>query len=146
MDISKPCAVLKAYVGESDKLEHLPLYKAIVKQAKEEGMAGATVFKAVMAYGASTELRTQEILDLSSDLSLVIEIVDSRDKIRAFKQTLAGMYARAGCGGLGAPDDCTFRLVIRKRPRAVRCRWRHGFRPRSARRRSWAIRSERNRL
>lgn len=95
-----PCAVLKAYVGESDKLGHLPLYKAIVKQAKEDGLAGATVLKGVMAYGVTTQLRTQDVLDLSSDLSLIIEIVDSAVKVEAFKKTLAEMFDRAGCGGL----------------------------------------------
>lgn len=93
-------ALLRAYVGESDKLEHLPLYKAIVKKAREDGLAGATVLKGVMAYGATAQLRTQDMLDLSSDLSLVIEIVDSADKVEAFKQTLAEMYKKAGCGGL----------------------------------------------
>lgn len=100
MDMNGPCAILKAYVGESDKLGHLPLYKVIVKQAREDGMAGATVFKSVMAYGATSQLRTKELLDLSADLSLVVEIVDSTDKVEAFKRTLAEMYKRAGCGGL----------------------------------------------
>lgn len=100
MDMNGPCAILKAYVGESDKLGHLPLYKAIVKRAREDGMAGATVFKGVMAYGATSQLRTKDILDLSADLSLVVEVVDSMDKLEAFKQTLAEMYKRAGCGGL----------------------------------------------
>lgn len=100
MDMSGPCVILKAYLGESDKLEHLPLYKAIVKRAREDGMAGATVFKGVTAYGATSQLRTTELLDLSADLSLVVEIVDSADKVEVFKQTLTKMYKRAGCGGL----------------------------------------------
>jgi len=100
MDMNGPCAILKAYVGESDKLGHLPLYKAIVKRAREDGMAGASVFKSVMAYGASSQLRTKELLDLSADLSLVVEIVDSAVKVETFKQTLIKMYTRGGCGGL----------------------------------------------
>ena len=100
MNTSVSKATLRAYVGESDKLDHLPLFKAIVKQAREEGMAGATVFKSVMAYGATTQMRMTDWMDLSADLSLVIEVVDEADKILKFKQTVAELIERAGCGGL----------------------------------------------
>jgi PII-like signaling protein len=86
--------------GESDKLGHLPLYEAIVKKAREAGLAGATVLKGVMGYGATARIRTTKILDLSADLSLVIEIVDEEIKINAFQQTLSGLFEEVNCGGL----------------------------------------------
>lgn len=100
MEISGQAVLLRVFIGESDKLGHLPLYKAIVKQARSDGLAGATVLKAVLGYGATARVRTQKILDLSSDLSLVIELVDEEEKINTFKKTLAGLFEKAACGGL----------------------------------------------
>jgi len=100
MQISGQAVLLRVFIGESDKLGHLPLYEAIVKKAREAGLAGATVLKGVLGYGATARIRTHKILDLSSDLSLVIEIVDEEDKIAAFQQELSSIFERAGCGGL----------------------------------------------
>lgn len=100
MEISGQAVLLRVFVGESDKLGHLPLYEAIVKKAREAGLAGATVLKGVLGYGATARIRTHKILDLSSDLSLVIEIVDQDDKIAAFQEDLSVIFEQAGCGGL----------------------------------------------
>ncbi len=100
MNISGQAVLLRVFVGESDKLGHLPLYEAIVKQARDADLAGATVLKGVMGFGAPARIRTQKILDLSSDLPLVIEIVDEEDKVAAFQVVLTGLFEEAGCGGL----------------------------------------------
>lgn len=100
MKISGQAVLLRVFVGESDKLGHLPLYEAIVKQARDSDLAGATVLKGVLGFGATARFRTQKILDLSSDLSLVIEIVDEEEKITAFQDKLSEMFEQAGCGGL----------------------------------------------
>lgn len=100
MEITGQAVLLRIFVGESDKLGHLPLYEAIVKQARDKGLAGATVLKGVLGYGATARIRTTKILDLSSDLSLVIEIVDEEAKVEAFKRTLSGLFEKANCGGL----------------------------------------------
>lgn len=100
MEISGQAVLLRVFIGESDKLGHLPMYEAIVKQARESGLAGATVLKGVLGYGATARIRTQKILDLSSDLSLVVEIVDEEDKLATFQRTLSEMFEQAGCGGL----------------------------------------------
>jgi len=94
MEISGQAVLLRVFIGESDKHGHLPLYEAIVKQAREAGLAGATVLKGVLGYGATARIHTHKILDLSSDLSLVIEIVDEEAK------TLSVIFEQAGCGGL----------------------------------------------
>ena len=100
MKISGQAVLLRVFIGESDKVGHLPMYEAIVKRAHEAGLAGATVLKGVLGYGATARIRTQKILDLSSDLSLVVEIVDEEDKIAAFQQDLSEFFEKAGCGGL----------------------------------------------
>ena len=79
MTISGQAVLLRVFIGESDKLGHLPLYEVIFKQAREADLAGATVLKGVLGYGASARIRTQKILDLSSDLTMVIEIVDEAE-------------------------------------------------------------------
>jgi len=100
MNISGQAVLLRVFVGESDKLGHMPLYEAIVKHARDADLAGATVLKSVLGFGATDRIRTHKILDLSSDMSLVIEIVDEEDKISAFKSILSQRSDEAGCGGL----------------------------------------------
>jgi PII-like signaling protein len=100
MNITGQAVLLRAFVGESDKLGHLPLYEVIVKRARDADLAGATVLKGVMGFGATARIRTQKILDLSSDLPLVIEIVDEEEKISLFQTVLTELFETAGCGGL----------------------------------------------
>ena len=100
MNITGQAVLLRVFVGESDKLGHLPLYEAIVKQARDADLAGATVLKGVLGFGATARIRTQKILDLSSDLPMVVEIVDEEEKISAFQNELSEVFEQAGCGGL----------------------------------------------
>ena len=100
MEISGQAVLLRVFVGESDKVGHMPLYEAIVKQAHDTDLAGAPVLKGVLGFGASARIRTHKILDLSSDLPLVIEIVDEEPKIVAFQVILSNLFEQAGCGGL----------------------------------------------
>jgi uncharacterized protein len=96
MQIPHDAALLRIFIGESDRHEHRPLYEAIVLKAREAHLAGATVLRGPMGFGKSSRLHTAKILRLSLDLPMVIEIVDSEDKIRAFLPTLNGMIG----GGL----------------------------------------------
>ena len=75
---------LSIYIGEQDKWHHTPLYEAIVLKARELGLAGATVLRGPMGFGAHSHLHTAKILRLSEDLPVLIEIVDTDEKIRAF--------------------------------------------------------------
>jgi len=100
MKISGQAVLLRVFIGESDKLGHLPLYEAIVKEARQAGLAGATVLKGVLGYGATARIRTAKILDLSADLSLVVEIVDEEAKVASFQQRLSELFEEANCGGL----------------------------------------------
>ncbi len=100
MEISGQAVLLRVFIGESDKFGHLPLFEAIVKNARDAGLAGATVLKGVLGYGATARIRTAKILDLSADLSMVIEIVDEEAKVEAFQPILSGLFEQANCGGL----------------------------------------------
>jgi len=91
MQIPKQALLLRVFFGEGDKFGGSPLYEAIVLKARELHLAGATVLRGSMGFGASSRLHTTKILRLSEDLPLVIEIVDSEDKINSFLPTLDHM-------------------------------------------------------
>ena len=82
--------LLRIFVGESDRHENQPLHEWIVRRAREQGLAGATVLRGIEGYGAGSHLHTAKILRLSSDLPIVIEIVDTREKIEAFLPVVDG--------------------------------------------------------
>jgi len=91
MQIPKQAVLLRIFFGEDDKFKGAPLHEAIVLKAREQHIAGATVLRGPMGFGASSRLHTTKILRLSEDLPLVIEIVDSQEKIDAFLPTLDGI-------------------------------------------------------
>ena len=93
MQIPKDAVLLRIFVGEDDKFEHRPLYEAIVLKAREMHLAGATVLRGPMGYGHSSRLHTTKILRLSQDLPLVIEVVDSQEKIDVFLPELDRMMS-----------------------------------------------------
>jgi uncharacterized protein len=76
--------LLRIYIGESDQWHHKPLYQELVQAARRQGLAGATVLRGIEGFGASSRIHTSRILSLSEDLPLVIEIVDTADKVEAF--------------------------------------------------------------
>ena len=93
MQIPKQAVLLRIFIGENDHFQSKPLYEAIVISARERHLAGATVLRGPMGFGKSSRLHTSKILRLSEDLPLVIEIVDSEDKIDAFLPVLDGMMS-----------------------------------------------------
>ncbi len=91
MQIPPQAVLLRIFIGESDRWQHKPLYEAILLKARELHLAGATVLRGVMGFGKSSRLHTAKILRLSMDLPLVIEIVDSDQKIQSFLPQLETM-------------------------------------------------------
>ena len=81
MKVPQEGCLLRVFVGESDKWHGRPLYEAIVLKARELHLAGATVLRGVMGYGASSRLHTAKVLRLSEDLPVVVELIDARDKL-----------------------------------------------------------------
>jgi PII-like signaling protein len=96
MQIPQDAVLLRIFIGESDRFEHKPLYEAIVLKARELHLGGATVLRGSMGFGKSSRLHTAKILRLSMDLPLVIEVVDSEEKIQSFLPVLEKMMG----GGL----------------------------------------------
>lgn len=93
MKIPEEGYLLRIFVGESDRFGHHPLYEAIVLKAREQGLAGATVLRGLMGFGKHSILHTAKILRLSEDLPMVVEIVDSLEKIEAFLPQLDEMIS-----------------------------------------------------
>jgi uncharacterized protein len=83
MKLSEEGQLLRIFIGESDRWQGKPLYEAIILKAKEMGIAGATMLRGLMGYGAASRIHTAKILRLSEDLPIVVEIVDSAEKIEA---------------------------------------------------------------
>jgi len=97
MQLSRDAVLLRIFIGEDDQHRHLPLYEAIVLKAREHHLAGATVLRGPMGFGHSSRLHTAKVLRLSEDLPVVVEIVDSEEKINAFLPLLEAMMG----GGSG---------------------------------------------
>jgi hypothetical protein len=91
MQIPHDAVLLRIFIGENDRWEHQPLYEAIVLKAREMHLGGATVLRGPMGFGHSSRLHTTKILRLSEDLPLLIEIVDSEEKINGFLPALDSM-------------------------------------------------------
>jgi len=88
--------LLRILIGESDRWHHQALYEALVMKTREMGLAGATVLRSPMGFGASSRLHTAKILQLSTDLPIIIEIVDTEEKLNNFLPMLDEMMG----GGL----------------------------------------------
>ncbi|HLG30244.1 MAG TPA: DUF190 domain-containing protein [Candidatus Brocadiales bacterium] len=91
MKIPEDAKLLRIFIGENDRWEGKPLFEAIVQKARKDGLAGATVLKGFEGFGAHSRIHTAKILRLSEDLPIVIEIVDSEEKIEAFLPELDEM-------------------------------------------------------
>ena len=91
MELPRDAVLLRIFFGEDDKFNHLPLHEAIVLKAREHHLGGATVLRGPLGFGHSSRLHTAKILRLSEDLPMVIEIVDSAERIAAFLPELDAM-------------------------------------------------------
>ncbi|MFG2909623.1 DUF190 domain-containing protein [Kitasatospora sp. NPDC048286] len=97
-----PALRLTVLVGESDRWHHRPLYSEIVHRARAAGLAGASVFRGIEGFGASSLVHTTRLLSLSEDLPVAVVIVDEEERVRAFLPQLDGMVAE----GLVLLDRC----------------------------------------
>ena len=93
MKLEGPGTLLRIFIGESDTWHGKPLYQAVVEHAHEQGLAGATVLRGIEGFGASSRVHTARILRLSEDLPVVIEIVDTAEKVEAFLPRVDEMVA-----------------------------------------------------
>ena len=91
MAVPQHAALLRIFLGESDRAEGRPLYEALVLKAREMHLAGATVLRGPMGFGRGSRLHTTRILRLSENLPLVVEIIDAEDRLRAFLSAVEPM-------------------------------------------------------
>ncbi len=83
--------LMRIFIGESDRHGHKPLYEALVELLRKEGFAGATVLRGICGFGAHSVYHTQKLLDLSADLPLIVEVVDSQEKIDGIMPAIDAM-------------------------------------------------------
>jgi PII-like signaling protein len=100
MKITGKAGILKIYVGESDKIHGRPLFEEIVFEARKAGMAGATVYKGIMSFGASHSVHTMKIFALSGDMPVSVEIVDTVEKLDDFAAKVNELMDAGKKGGL----------------------------------------------
>lgn len=100
MEKSTEAKLLRIFIGESDKQRGKPVYEEIVLKARESGLAGATVTKGIMGFGANSKIHTAKLLTLSEDLPIVIELVDNIEKIEKFIPLVNEIFESANIGGL----------------------------------------------
>lgn len=103
MEYIEEGCLLRMLIGESDRYDGKPLYEWIVLKAREEKLAGATVFRGMMGYGASSQIHSSKILRLSEDLPILIEIVDTRPKLEHFLESIKD-FMRGGLATLEKAD------------------------------------------
>jgi PII-like signaling protein len=92
MELPRESALLRIYIGENEKFEGKPAYEAIVLKARELNMAGATVLRGVLGFGKTSRMHAAKVIEMSNDLPLVIEIVDTEDKLNNFLPVLDKMH------------------------------------------------------
>jgi len=92
--------LLRIFLGESDKYHQQPLYETIVFEAKKQSLSGATVTRGIMGFGANSKIHTAKLFDISSDLPVIVEIVDTLEKINAFIKTVEQLFEESKSGGL----------------------------------------------
>ena len=103
--------LMRIFIGEGDRYQHQPLYEALVEIFRKEGFAGATVLRGLCGYGANRVFHSQRLLDLSADLPLIVEVVESEEKISKLMPRIDAMMA----GGMITLEKAT---VIRYMPAA----------------------------
>ncbi len=91
MKLLSEAQLLRIFIGESDRYEGRPLYQVIVERARKKELAGATVLRGILGFGANSRIHTTRILQLSQDLPIVVEIVDEPGRIGEFVQELDGL-------------------------------------------------------
>ena len=100
MHIEGDASLLRIFIGESDKHGHKALYEVLVEEARSRGLAGATVIRGVSGFGPSARIRSSRVLDLSSDLPIVVEIVDQDANIDDFLERVNELLEESQTGGL----------------------------------------------
>jgi len=100
MELRGKSKLLRIFTGEDDRIGHELLHEKILLTARAHGLAGGTIIKGIMSFGASSHLHRAKLIELSEDLPVIIEIVDSAEKIEAFLPFANDLFEQCGKGGL----------------------------------------------
>jgi PII-like signaling protein len=98
---------LRIYISSTDKFEHKPLYEVIVYTARSNGITGATVLKGIMGYGASSEIYSDKLWEISEKIPLVVEIIDESQKIDSFIESIKPFFEKIGKGHIITVEETT---------------------------------------
>ncbi|MDD2472068.1 MAG: DUF190 domain-containing protein [Dehalococcoidales bacterium] len=112
VELPEEGVLLRIFIGESDKYEGRPLYEWLTRKAREDGLAGATVIRGLMGYGANSRIRETKILRLSLDQPVIIELVDKPDRIEKFLSSISGVVRE----GLITMEKATIRFYKPGKP------------------------------
>ena len=112
METSEEAKLLRIYISSTDKFKHAPLYEVVVFAARRFGIAGATVIKGFMGYGASSVVNSQKLWEISEKVPVVIEIIDTASKIDSFLESILPYFEKNPKGGLITLEKTT--IVIHK--------------------------------
>ena len=96
---------IRIYISSTDKFEHKPLYEVIVYSARNFGIAGATVLKGIMGFGASSEIFSDKLWEMSEKIPLVVEMIDEPGKIEAYLESIKPLFENLGKGHLITVDE-----------------------------------------
>ena len=100
MELSGTSILLRVFTGEADRIGHQPVYECIIRAAREKNIAGATVLRGIMGFGVGSVIHTARLIEISGDLPVVIEIVDTESKIDEFIPVIQQIFEQSKKGGL----------------------------------------------
>lgn len=98
---------LRIYISSTDKFKHSPLYEVIIYAARRFGITGATVLKGIMGYGASSDISSNKLWEITEKLPLIVEIIDESNKIDAFFESIKPYFDKIGKGHIITTDETT---------------------------------------
>jgi PII-like signaling protein len=104
---------LRIYISSTDKYEHSPLYEVIIYAARKHGVAGATVLRGIMGYGASSEIHSDKLWEISEKIPLIVELIDEPGKVDSFFEYIKPLFEKIGKGHIITVDDTT---ILMHRP------------------------------
>jgi PII-like signaling protein len=105
MKLNEKAKRLRIYISSTDKYEHSPLYEVIVYSARKQGLTGATVLKGIMGYGASSQIYTSKLWEITDKVPLVVEIIDEPEKVDSFFENIKPLFDKLGKGHLITADE-----------------------------------------
>ena len=100
MELKGESVLLRIFTGEADHIGHMPVYECIVKAARKNNISGATVLRGIMGFGASSVIHEARLIEISADLPIIVEIVDTENNIQKFIPVIQQLFEQSKKGGL----------------------------------------------